>query len=165
MTPAESLIQELRRIAAEMPDRAFFLFLPAAEAAPSRASIVTTQDDSNELAKDTTKADDAIVSPSKTRHKTRRTLTERAQDVLDREGDVGLTRAEWVKRLGTGTGRLISRIIQFKAVPSTSKGTGKGHRSRIVHAKHMVAALMTIEDVQSSKVAPPNWYDQVMRAA
>lgn len=165
MTPAESLIQELRRIAAEMPDRAFFLILPAAEATTSRASIVTTQDDSTEFAQATSKLDGVIATPSKVRGKTRRTLTERAQDVFDREGDVGLTRAEWVKRLGPGSGRRVSRIIQYEAVPSTSKGSGKAHRSRIVQAKHMIAALMTIEDVQSSKVDPPNWYAQVMRAA
>lgn len=165
MTPAESLIQELRRIAAEMPDRAFFLILPSAEATTSRVMHVTTQEDSTESSLATSKADEAVASPSKARGRTRRTLTERAQDVLDHEGDVGLTRAEWVKRLGPGTGRLISRIIQYQAVPSTPRGSGKGHRSRIVQATHMIAALVTIEDVRASKVKPPKWYDQVTLAA
>lgn len=73
------------------------------------------------------------------------TIAERAEEILRETGDEPLSRNEWVKRLGEGSGRLVDDLIRSKQVIATGKGTGKGHRARFIRPSHLVPVLMQDE--------------------
>lgn len=98
------------------------------------------------------------------RRRGRLTPAEKAQQIFETEGDVSLDRPTWVARTGVSR-RLLDRAIRLETIPTTRHGIGRENRRDLAKASDVAAVLAEIEAVRAGKVAPPKWFEAVIRPA
>jgi hypothetical protein len=86
----------------------------------------------------------------------------RAQAIYEVEGDVWLDRETWVRRTGVSR-RCLDRAIARKLIPTQRSGVGRANRRESARASDVARVLTTLDAVRAGRMAPPDWYDEVVR--